>query len=100
MSRRKYPPPSAVSCIKTPNGDVIHLTRYTVGVGFEDLNEATPEELDYIHRRIQYNALMGQVKHYARMGIKLVPSDPSLLIEPEPVGRFIPRDQNQGKETE
>ena len=46
MAKRKYPPPSAVSCIKTPNGDVIHLTRYSVGVGFEDLNEAAVEELD------------------------------------------------------
>ncbi len=85
-------PASASSCIVTPNGDVIRISKYTVGVGFEDYNDATPEELVYIKKRIRYNALMGQIQIYKQQGLDLIVEDKSLLVPPEPVGRFIPKE--------
>ena len=85
MAKRQ--PPRGLSYVLI-HGEPVLVSEMLEDGTIRDSNELTPEEREFVQKRLRYRYVQGLIDIYAQKGYRLVPEEEYLQTPVEPVGRF------------
>lgn len=88
MAKRKPATSRSLVYLHGTEGEAVVISEMLPNGEVRSANQLTPEELEFVQKRIRYNAVQGHIEYYAKRGYKLTPLEDYLITPAEPVGRF------------